>query len=65
MEHYYSYDYDRNHAALVDVCGVDTHLYCGEASVLALQFGRVEDAKQMIDDNLIELEKVVANPTRA
>ena len=44
IEHYNSYEYERNHAKNLVIHGSEPHVYCGEALILAFQFGRVKDA---------------------
>jgi len=65
IEHYNSYDYDRNHANNIVIHSDDPHVHCGEALILTLQFGRIKDAKVLLDDQLIQLQKFANNTTDA
>ena len=65
IDYYNSYEYDRNHAKNLVFHGSDPHLYCGEALILAMQFGRIKDAKLLLNDQLIQLQKFADNTTEA
>ena len=65
IEHYNSYEYERNHAKNLVIHGSDPYVYCGEALILTLQFGRVKDAKLLLNDHLIQLQKIENNKTKA
>lgn len=65
IEHYYCYVYERNHSKNQLIHGNDPHVYCSEALILTLQFGRVKDAKLLLDDQLIHLQKIANNTADA
>lgn len=43
MEAYYSYEYEKNHAKIVELTGTDWHAFGPDPFILALQYGRVAD----------------------
>ena len=63
VDHYNSYDYERNHSINLVVHGSEPHLYCQEAFILTMQFGRVKDAKLLLNDNLIQVQRFAENTT--
>jgi hypothetical protein len=58
-----AYKYEEHHAFLVECVSLDA-VVCidGNAFFLALQYGRVKDARKIVDANLAHMEKMMALP---
>ena len=63
IDHYNSYEHERNHPKNLVIHGSEPHLYCGEPLILTMQFGRVKDAKLLLNDLLIQFQKIAGNTT--
>ena len=63
IEGFNAYKYEEHHAFLVECLSLDTHVCTGaNAFVLALQYGRVKDARECVDANLANIQKMMALP---
>ena len=65
LANYYSYSYEACHEPIVGMTSGDTHVYGAELKVLTLQFGRVGDAKRMLDDLLAAFQRISETPASA
>ena len=62
VEHRSAYVYEDHHEAVADLISVDTWTLGSPSFVLTLQFGRLEDARNIMDDNLILTNRIVQFP---
>ena len=61
IDHYNSYEYERNHPKNLVIHGCEPHLFYGEPIILTMQFGRIKDAKLLLNDQLIQAQRIADN----
>lgn len=60
VDHHNAYDYEEHTALMVDILSADLQL--GAAPwLLAVQYGRVEESRRMLDETLVVTEKLTKN----
>ena len=66
VEHYNAYNYEDHHDWITDLVSVDVHIaYPGNEWLLTLQFGRVADARRMVEENVKLAKKAMTFPASA
>ena len=50
VDSYYSYDHNVHHTLAIEIFSTNSHLWGSDSFILVAQYGRVDDARRMMDD---------------